>query len=247
MKIKNILISQKSPKTVNPYASLIEKYNLNINFRQFFVIEPLTSKEFRAQKINMTEYTALVFSSRAMIDAFFTICEEMRIKVPDTLKYFCTTEAVAMYLQKHIVYRKRKIFFGDGTPQSVIDQIGTKHKDERFLIATSADSPNSALVRAFAETDLDATSCVFVKTVLQDIKDLDLNKYDILVFYNKADVESLFTNFPDFKQENQHFFAYGHAVAKAITDAGLKITLQGPTPNVPSVAKGLELALENKD
>ena len=137
MSIKNILISQQPPKAVSPYSSITEKYGVHFDFIPFFKIEPLSSREFRAQRINILDHSAIVFSARSTIDAFFHICEELRIKIPETMKYFCSTEAVAMYLQKHIVYRKRKIFFGDGTPASILAQIGSKHKGEKFLITTS--------------------------------------------------------------------------------------------------------------
>jgi uroporphyrinogen-III synthase len=246
MSIKNILISQKAPSAANPYSTVIEKYGVTIDFQPFFVIEPLTSREFRSYRINITDFTAVIFSSRTMIDAFFQLCEELRIKVSEGMKYFCTTEAVAMYLQKHIVYRKRKIFFGDGTPSSVIAQIGTKHKGEKFLIATSEDAPNSGLVKAFETSGLDFQSCVFVKPVYQDLKQTDINKYDMVVLYNRADVKSLYESYPEFKQENIKFFAYGKSVEQAIQDAGLTVELCGPTPQVPSVAKGLELTLEKQ-
>ena len=137
MTVKNILISQQPPKAASPYSVITEKYGVNFDFVPFFTIEPLSSREFRAQRINILDHTAIVFSARSTIDAFFHLCEELRVKIPETMKYFCTTEAVAMYLQKHIVYRKRKIFYGDGTTSSVIALIGSKHKDETFLVATS--------------------------------------------------------------------------------------------------------------
>ena len=130
MSVKNILISQQQPTTASPYTSIAEKFGVNFDFKPFFKIEPLTSREFRSQRINILDHTAIVFSARTTIDAFFQLCEELRVKVPETMKYFCTTEAVANYLQKHIVYRKRKIFFGDGKPDSIIGLIGTKHKGE---------------------------------------------------------------------------------------------------------------------
>ena len=243
MSIKNILISQRPPQAANPYSALIDKYGLKIDFRPLFVIEPLTSREFRAHRINFTEFTAVVFSSRTMIDAFFAICEELRIKVPDTLKYFCTTEAVAMYLQKHIVYRKRKIFYGNGTPASIIDLIGSKHKADKFLVATSAEAPHSAIVSALEGAGLDVEGCVFVKPVYQDIKDLDIKSYDMFIFYNQADVKSLLENYPDFQQGDAKFFAYGKSVEAALEEAGLSIAIKGPNPEVPSVCKGLELLL----
>ena len=134
MSKKRILIAQNTPLNLTPYTQLEEKFDVEIEFKRFFMVEPLTSREFREQKVNLADFTAIVFSSRHAIDAYFRLTEELRIKVPDTMKYFCTTEAVAMYLQKHIVYRKRKIFFGNGTPQSVLNLIGTKHSGENFLI-----------------------------------------------------------------------------------------------------------------
>lgn len=248
MSIKNILISQQPPKAANPYAAVIEKYGVTIDFQPFFLIEPLSSREFRSNsRINIAEHTAVVFSSRTMIDAFFRVCEELRIKISDSMKYFCTSEAVAMYLQKHITYRKRKIFFGDGTPASVLALIGTKHKDERFLICTSADAQNNSLVKAFAESSLDYESCVFVKPVYQNLRNIDLQKYDMLVVYNQADVKSLFENYPEFKQNEVKFVAYGKSVESALAEAGLTVEVSGPTPQAPSVAKALELYLEKSE
>ena len=144
-----ILISQKAPSNLNAFKGLEDKYGASLEFHPFFLIEPLSAKEFRSQRINLPDYTAIVFSSRHAIDAYFKLSEEMRFKVPETMKYFCTTELVALYLQKHVVYRKRKIFFGDGTPQSVVSLIGPKHKGEKFLITTSAESANPPVAALF--------------------------------------------------------------------------------------------------
>ena len=144
MTIKNILISQQPPKAASPYSSIAEKYGVHFDFAPFFKIEPLSSREFRGQRINILDHSAIVFSARSTIDAFFHLCDELRIKIPETMKYFCLSEAVAMYLQKHIVYRKRKIFFGDGTPASILAQIGSKHKDENFLIRIFTASTSEA-------------------------------------------------------------------------------------------------------
>ena len=146
---KKILISQQQPKAASPYTTIEEKFDTKFEFQQFFKMEPLTSREFRAQRINILDYTAIVFSARTTIDAFFQLCEESRVKVPETMKYFRTTEAVANYLQKHIVYRKRKIFFGDGTPNSIIGLIGPKHKGEKFLIATAESTTKDAVTKIF--------------------------------------------------------------------------------------------------
>ena len=245
MAIKKILISQETPMNVAPYGALKEKYGVQIDFMPFFLIEPLSSREFRAQRINVLDYTAIVFSARHMIDAFFRLCEELRVKVPETMKYFCTSEAVAMYLQKHIVFRKRKIFYGNGTPASVLEQIGTKHKGEKFLITTSDSSSNEALKGLFDAQKIDYSTAVFVKSVSQDLKGVDLSSYDMIVVYNPSDIKSLRENYPDFKPENTKFVTFGKQIVKAMEEAGLPIEIQAPTPEAPSVARALDLYLEN--
>lgn len=244
MAIKKILISQESPMNMAPYETLKEKYGVQIDFMPFFLIEPLTSREFRTQRLNVLDYTAIVFSARHTIDAFFQICEELRIKVPETMKYFCTTEAVAMYLQKHIVFRKRKIFYGNGTPASVLEQIGTRHSEEKFLITTSDSNSNDALKALFSNSKLNFNSAVFVKSVPQDLKGVNLSSYDLAVVYNPADVRSLFENFPEYKPEHTKFVTFGKQIVKAMEDAGLPIEIKAPTPEAPSVARALELYLE---
>ena len=243
MSVKKILISQQSPKAASPYTSISEKFGAEFDFRQFFKMEPLTSREFRTQKINILDHTAIVFSARTTIDAFFQLCDELRVKVPETMKYFCTTEAVANYLQKHIVYRKRKIFFGDGTPDSIIGLIGSKHKGESFLIATAESSSKDAVTKIFETQKYAFATAVFVKPVPQDIKDLNLHSYDMVVLFNPADVKSLYENYPDFQQGDIKFVSYGRSIVKAMEEAGLSIEISAPTPEAPSVAKALELYL----
>ena len=243
MTVSSILISQQPPKANSPYSDITAKHGVKFDFVPFFTIEPLSSREFRAQRVNILDYTAIVFSARSTIDAFFHLCGELRVKIPETMKYFCTTEAVAMYLQKHIVYRKRKIFFGDGTAPSLITLIGSKHKGEKFLIATS-DSTGNDVTRIFEESGLDFKSAVFVKSVSQDLKSLSLDSYDMIVLYNPSDVKSLYENFPDFKQGNIKFVSYGKSVVKAMKEAGLEIEISAPTSTAPSVAKAIELYLE---
>ncbi|MBO6160209.1 MAG: uroporphyrinogen-III synthase [Bacteroidales bacterium] len=247
MAIRKILVSQRKPLNEAPYNALSEKFGVTFDFRNFFLVEPLTSKEFRTQKINMQDHTGVIFSSRHAIDAYFKLCEELRVKVPETMKYFCTTEAVAMYLQKHIVYRKRKIFFGDGTPQSVLNQIGTKHKGEKFLVTQSDSNSSSPLTRLMDAQNLQYQTAVLVKSVPQDLHDLNLHDYDMIVFYNPADVKSLQENFPDFVQGDIRFVTYGKSIVGAMEKASLTIAVQGPTPEAPSVAKAIELYLsENR-
>lgn len=241
-----ILVSQKTPSNLNAYKALEEKYGATVEFVPFFLIEPLSAKEFRAQRINLPDYTAIVFSSRHAIDAYFKLCEEMRFKVPETMKYFCTTELVALYLQKHVVYRKRKIFFGDGTPQSVVSLIGPKHKGEKFLIVTSAESNGGAVTALFEKAGLDVTVSVMVKSVTQDISGLDLSQYGALVLYNPYDLKSLLASFPEFSQGDLAFISYGRSITRELEAAGYKIAVQGPSENVPSAAKAIDIFLSSK-
>ena len=246
MAVKKILVSQNTPRVLTPYQAVTEKYGVTFDFRPFFAVEPLTSREFRSQRVNLAEYTAIVFSSRHAIDAFFQLAEELRVKIPETMKYFCTTELVAMYLQKHIVYRKRKIFYGTGTPDSVLALIGPKHKGEKFLITTSDTSNADAMTRLFEARGLDFKTAVFIKSVSQDMKDVRLEDYDMIVFYNPADVKSLQENFPDFRQGDIRFVSCGRSIVKAMEEAGLRIDVKAPTPEAPSVARAIELYLENQ-
>ena len=246
MSVQKILISQRAPLNEAPYTNLRDKYGVDITFKQFFLIKPLTSREFRAQRINILDYTAVIFSSRHAIDAFYGLCEELRVKVPETMKYFCTTEAVAMYLQKHIVYRKRKIFFGNGTPESVIAQIGSKHKGEKFLVTQSDSSGSTSLTRLLDAQEIDYKAAVFVKSVPQDLRDIKLDDYDMIVFYNPYDVKSLYENFPEFQQGGIKFVSFGKSIVKAMEDAGLVIDVKAPSPEAPSVARAIELYLRDQ-
>ena len=233
--------------TASPYTSIAEKFGVEFDFKPFFKIEPLTSREFRTQRINILDHTAIVFSARTTIDAFFQICEELRVKVPETMKYLCTTEAVANYLQKHIVYRKRKIFFGDGKPESIIGLIGSKHKGEKFLIATVESTTKDAVTKLFEKENYDFETAVFVKPVPQDLKEVDLHSYKLLVFFNPADVKSLYENQPEFQQNGIKFISYGKSVVNAMQEAGLDIEISAPTAEIPSVAKALELYLSTNN
>ena len=190
MKIKNILISQPEPANGNAYSDLISKYKLNIDFIPFFRVDPISAKDFRAQKVNILEYTAIVFTAKTAIDAFFKLCEELRITVPESMKYFCSSETIAHYLQKYIVYRKRKIFYGNGTLESIVESIGVKHKTENFLIST-ADNLKTALHKHFTKAKFKHNMAVFIKTVYSDLSAVKLNNYDMLVFYSPSDLKSL--------------------------------------------------------
>ena len=239
-----ILISQQAPSKMTAYETLQGAYEAELEFRPFFKIEALSSREFRDQRINLPDYTAVIFSSRHAIDAYFKLAEELRFKVPETMKYFCSTELVANYLQKHIVYRKRKIFFGDGTPSSVVALIGPKHKGEKFLVTKSAGASDDAMTSLLAKAGLDYSEAELVKSVTQDLHDLDLSSYDIIALYNQADVKSLLENFPSFKQGGIKFAGWGKSIVPAMEEAGLSIDIKGPTPEAPSVARAIELYLQ---
>lgn len=247
MKIANILISQPAPQNSSPFTELTSKFNVNLEFHPFFKVEPLSAKEFRAQKINILDYTAIVFTAKTTIDAFFKLCEELRVTVPETMKYFCNSESTAVYLQKHIIFRKRKIFYGNGTTASILDAIGTKHKDEKFLIAATADNIKGDLHKLFSKTKFKFESAAFVKTIYTNLQEFDLKKYQIAVFYSPHDVKSLMESFPEFKQEELKIATFGPAAAKAVAAAGLKANITAPTPEAPSIAKAILLHLQNGD
>ncbi|MBQ9451640.1 MAG: uroporphyrinogen-III synthase [Bacteroidales bacterium] len=241
-----ILISQQVPSNLSSYESLQNNHGAELVFQPFFLIEPLSAREFRAEHINLPDYTAIVFSSRHAIDAYFKLCDEMRFKVPETMKYFCSTEAVAMYLQKHIVYRKRKIFYGTGTPASIIALVTAKHKGEKFLITTTEGSDTTPISTLFSAAKLDFTVCVLVKPVSQDLHGLDLASFDVAVLCNPADVASLQENFPDFRQGDLKFISFGKAVVRSLEEAGFQIALQAPTPEATSISKAVELYIQSR-
>jgi uroporphyrinogen-III synthase len=243
MTIKNILVAQSKPISNSPFNDVTEKYGITVDFQPFFHAEHIDMKEYRAQKINIPDYTAIVFTSRTAVDSFFEICKGIRYTVPETLKYFCVSEAIALYLQKYIVYRKRKIFFGTGSQESILTAIGTKHKAETFLV-TYTDAMKPEFNKLFNKVHIKHDNIVLVKTVHEDLKKLDLSKYQMLVFYSPSDISSLQENFPDFKQDEMLFATYGPSTAKAMKTAKLKAVAEAPTPEAPSVAKAIELYLE---
>ncbi len=241
MKIQRILIAQPGQASANPsYAHLINKYGVKIDFQPFFSMIPLTTREFMTQKVNIPDYSAIVFSSKGAIDAFFKLCADMRIKMPDSQKYFCTSESISYYLQKHIIYRKRKIFFGDGSFASVVKLARLdKHKNERFLIATP-DTSYPEWIAMFKMAGLNFASAVVAKFVHNNIKNIKLTDYQLVALYNSLDISSLKENFPDFKQNGTKFIAFSSGVRKAMQEAGLNYTITGPTKELPSMANAIE-------
>lgn len=239
MGIKDILISQPAPQAQSsPYTPLVSKYGLNIEFLPFFKVEQVSLKDFRSQKVNFLDYTAIVFTSRLAIDSFFRLSEEQRITIPETMKYFCQSEAIAFYLQKYIVYRKRKIFYGTGTVSSILEAIGTKHKGEKFLI-TCTDALKPEINKLFTKEKLEHGSAVLAKTVFSDLSKVDLHKYQMVVFYSPSDVRSLKKNFPAFEQKELLFAIYGPSTAKAMKAENLKVEIEAPSPQYPSIAEAL--------
>ena len=243
MEIKRILISQPEPTGASPYSDLVAKKGLTIDFRPFFRVQGVSVRDFVAQRVTILDYTAIVFTSRMAIDAFFHICEQTRVNVPETMKYFCQSEAIAVYLQKYIVYRKRKIFFGSGTVASMVQSIG-KHKGENFLIACT-DQLKPDVHKLFTKEKLKHGSAVFVRTVSNDIRDIDLHNYQIVAFYSPADIKSLQEAWPEFKQESLLFATYGPSTARAAEEAGLQVAIKAPTPQAPSIAEALSNYLDS--
>ena len=239
MKIKRILISQPRPTTEkSPYFEVGDKYKVVLDFFQFIRVEGVPSKEFRASRINILDHSAVIFNSRTAIDHFFRICEELRLQVPDTMKYFCTSESIAVYLQKYTVYRKRKIFFGTKTMEDLVDVL-IKHKDEKFLVPTSTVH-NDEIPVLLAQHNLNFTKAVFYKTLSSELAHLNLQEYDMLVFYSPAGIDSLFVNFPQFVQGETFIGTFGPNTAKAAENAGLRVDLRVPSPEFPSMTMALD-------
>lgn len=243
MKVKSILISQPRPTTEkSPYFDLAKKHNIKIDFRSFIHVEGIDAKDFRKDRINIAEHSAVIFTSRNAVDHFFRICEEMRHTVPDSLKYFCMSEAIAFYLQNYIVYRKRKIFVGKLRFEDLIELI-KKHKDEKFLVPSS-DIQKAEIPELLDANKINYSKAVLYKTVCSDISDLKDIKYDMLVFFSPSEIESLYLNFPQFEQDTTRIAAFGPTTAKAVRDAGLRLDINAPMPNAPSMSMAIEQYLK---
>ncbi len=240
MKIKKVLVSQPKPASEkSPYYAIAEKYGVKIDFRPFIKVEGISAKEFRQQKVSILDYSAVVFTSRHAIDHFFNLCKEMRITVPDTMKYFCVTEIVALYIQKYVQYRKRKIFFGEtGKFPDLMPQI-LKHKKEKFLIPRS-DVHKNDISPLLDEYGIEHTEAIMYRTVSNDFKPDEKFDYDMLVFFSPSGVDSLQKNFPDFDQKDICIGTFGTKTAKAVKDAGLRLDLEAPTVKAPSMTAALE-------
>lgn len=245
MAIKTILVSQPKPEgKKSPYFDLADKYGLKIDFRSFIHVEGIGAQEFRTQKVDLSEHTAVIMTSRNAVDHYFRIAEEMRFEVPDSMKYFCMSEAVAYYLQKYVTYRKRKIFFGKQRIDDLIDTL-KKNKKEKFLLPC-ADRLRDKIPMTLEENKLDFTKAVLYRTVASDLSDLENVFYDLLVFYSPGGVESLLKNFPDFKQNDTLIAAFGPTTSKAIVDNNLRLDVHAPQPNAPSMTGAIENLLKGK-
>lgn len=243
MKVNKILVSQPKPASdKSPYFEIAQKYDVEIVFRPFIKVEGLSAKEFRAQKVNISDFTAVIFTAKTAVDNFFRLCEEMRITIPVTMKYFCTSETVANYLQKYIVYRKRKIFASKTGKLADLVPSMVKHKSEKFLFAVS-DVNNGADRTLLADNKLDCTPAVMYRTVSNDFTPDEPFDYDMLLFFSPQGIESLMKNFPDLQQGSLRIGAFGAATAKAVADAGLRLDIEAPTAEAPSMTAALDLYL----
>lgn len=238
-KVKSILVTLPKPENEkSPYFALAQKYNLKLDFRAFIHVEGVPAREVRKERINLADFTAVIFTSRNAADHFFRICEEMRYEVPADMKYFCLSETIALYLQKYIQYRKRKIFFGKQTAKDLADVL-KKHAKETFLYPCS-DVANEETHNWLQENGYDFTPAVLFRTVVSDLSDLKDVFYDIIVFFSPSSVQSLFENFPDFKQNDTRLAAFGPSTHQAILDRGLVLDIPAPTPDAPSMTMAVE-------
>ncbi|MCD6202002.1 MAG: uroporphyrinogen-III synthase [Bacteroidales bacterium] len=237
-KIKSILISQPAPADKSPYYNLATKNNLKIDFRPFIHVEGIPVKEVRKKRINILDHSAVILTSKTAADHFFRVSEAMRVNIPDTMKYFCVSQSIANYLQKYIVYRKRKIFFGDRTFQSLISLI-QKNNKEKFFIPLS-DMHKNEIPTLLDKHKINYTKAILYRTVCSDLSDLKDVYYDVLVFFSPTGIKSLFHNFPDFQQNSTKIATFGQSTAQAAKEAGLRIDIKAPKPEAPSMVMALD-------
>ena len=239
MKVKSILVSQPEPTTAkSPYFELAEKMNVKIDFRPFIQVEGVPAKEFRQTRIQILDHSAVIFTSRTAIDHFFNISQELRLTIPDSMKYFCVSEATAFYLQKYIVYRKRKIFYADGRFSDLIN-VMKKHKHEKFLVPLS-DIHKQEIPELLDKEGYNYTKAILYRTVSSDLSDLADVNYDVLVFFSPSGIKSLFQNFPKFKQNDTRIACFGPTTAQAVREANLRLDIEAPTAQAPSMTMALE-------
>jgi uroporphyrinogen-III synthase len=244
LKIKKVLVSQPKPASEkSPYYDIAEKYGVKIDFRPFIKVESVTAKEVRQQKVSILDHTAVIFTSRHAIDHFFHLCAEMRVNVPETMKYFCVTEQIALYIQKYVQYRKRKIFFGStGKIEDLMPAI-LKHKTEKYLVPMS-DVHNDDIKNLLDKNNIQHKEVVMYRTVSNDFTEDEEFDYDMLVFFSPAGVSSLKKNFPDFDQKDVKIGTFGSTTAQAVRDAGLRLDLEAPTVQAPSMTAALDMFIK---
>jgi len=241
LKVKTILVSQPKPESEkSPYVELARRWNVKIDFRHFIKVEGMSTKEFRQQRINLTEHNGVILTSRNAIDHFFRICSEMRYNVPETTKYFCLNEATAYYLQKYIQYRKRKIFYGNGSIADLAEAL-RKNKEEHFLLPVADVHREEKIIDILDLLKLRYKKAIIYRTVSADLSDFNGKlDYDVVVFFTPAGIRSLFKNFPGFKQGDLRIAAFGAATAKAVREHGLRLDIGAPNPETPSMTMALE-------
>ncbi|MBQ8656484.1 MAG: uroporphyrinogen-III synthase [Prevotella sp.] len=240
--IRKILVSQPKPSSEkSPYYDIASRFEVEMVFRPFIKVEGLTAKEFRQQKVSILEHTAIVFTSRHAIDHFFNLAKEMRVAIPEDMKYFCVTETIALYIQKYVQYRKRKVFFGETGKIIDLLPIMVKHKQEKYLVPMS-DVHNDSVKTLLDSKKLKHTECVMYRTVSNDFtpEEVENFDYDMLVFFSPAGVEALLKNFPDFDQTKVAIATFGPATAKAVKEAGLRLDLEAPSEKYPSMTGALQ-------
>lgn len=240
MKIKSLLVSQPEPLELDksPYGDLIRKFTVNIDFHKFFKVEGVSAREFRNDKIYLNEYTSVIFNSKNAVDNFFRIAKEVRADIPESMKYFCISESIAYYLQKYVQFRKRKIFHGDQNLTQLMEII-KKHKTEKFLLPCS-DIHNKDLPTLLEAAKIEYREATLYRTVSDDLHDLNLDKYDLLVFFSPQGIKSLFKNFPSFYQGTKLIGAFGPTTAATATDAGLIVNIIAPTNTAPSMTMAID-------
>ncbi|MDR1116321.1 MAG: uroporphyrinogen-III synthase [Tannerella sp.] len=246
MIIKKMLVSQPQPiASKSPYFDIAEKYGVEIDFRPFIKVEPLSAKEFRQQKVSILDYNAIIFTARTAVDHFFKLSEELRITIPETMKYFCMTETIAVYLQKYIVYRKRKIFFGQSGKLDDLVKLVGKHSKEKYLIPVS-DVHKDDLMVSLNGKRINYKTAIMYRTVSNNFTDNEKFDYDMLLFFSPSGISSLLKNFPEFKQQDIRIGCFGPTTAKAAVDAGLRLDIEAPTPEAPSMTAALEQYLKKE-
>jgi len=247
VKVKKILVSQPQPADLekSPYRELVDKYKVDVDFKKFIKVEGVTASDFRRDKVYIQDHTAIIFTSRNAVDHFFRMAKDMRVEIPDSMKYFCISEAIAFYLQKYVQYRKRKIFQGKQNFHDLMEII-KKHKEEKFLLPCS-DIHKLSLIKLLDTNKIKYTKAVIYKTLASDLSDLDIERYDLVVFYSPAGVKALLKNFPDFEQNHTLIGAFGPTTTKAVKDAGLMMNINAPTKTALSMTVAIDQYIQKNN